>query len=154
MDKGVQDIYGPNGTCFGCGPKNDKGLQIKSYWDGEDFVMHFNPQTHHAAFPGVVNGGIIGALFDCHMNWLTATKLYELNSDQEFPSTVTSEFAIKLIKPTPLDAELMIKAQILEISGNIVKTKASMYVEGNKVASATGTFVSVKKGHPAYHRWN
>ena len=66
----LQDRYWPAGTCFGCGPANDKGLRIKSrveQRDGETVVVaRFTPEPHHQAFPGVLNGGIIGALLDCH----------------------------------------------------------------------------------------
>ena len=31
MEQSLQDQYYPNGTCFGCGPCNDDGLQLKSY---------------------------------------------------------------------------------------------------------------------------
>ena len=30
-NKSLQELYAPNGICFGCGCKNKKGLQIKSY---------------------------------------------------------------------------------------------------------------------------
>jgi hypothetical protein len=38
-------------------------------------VAEFRPELHHEAFPGVLNGGIIGALLDCHSNWTAAWAL-------------------------------------------------------------------------------
>ena len=39
-----QDFYPEDYShCFGCGRLNEKGHQIKSYWDGEESVCHFKP---------------------------------------------------------------------------------------------------------------
>ncbi len=149
----VQDKYGPTGICFGCGPANPKGLRIKSFWEGDDFVLRFTPREEHQAFKGVVNGGIIGTLFDCHCNWCAATELHRRNPDEEFPSTVTSEFHVKLRRPTPYGTELLIKARPVKVDGNKVTVEAEMYANGKVTATCTGVFVSVPKGHPAYHRW-
>ncbi|RMG24250.1 MAG: PaaI family thioesterase [Methanobacteriota archaeon] len=149
----VQDKYGPEGICFGCGPKNPKGLQIKSFWEGDDFVLRFNPREEHQAFEGVVNGGIIGALFDCHSNWCAATELFRRHPDEEFPSTVTSEFHVKLKRPTPFGPTLVVKARPVEVDGNKVTVEAEMEADGKITATCRGVFVAVKEGHPAYHRW-
>lgn len=68
-DLSDQDRYAANGMCFGCGPANKKGLRIKSRWEGDEYVARFTARAEHQAFPGVVNGGIVGTLFDCHSNW-------------------------------------------------------------------------------------
>ena len=54
--------------CFGCGPGNPHGLQIKNQWDGADSVCTHQPQPHQAAGPAhIVNGGIIATLIECTM---------------------------------------------------------------------------------------
>ncbi len=152
--KAVQDIFAPNGTCFGCGPKNEKGLQIKSYWEGEHLVLRYKPKKHHAAFRGVLNGGIIATLLDCHMNWCAATTLHKNNPNQEFPSTVTAELQVQYKRPTPLDAEIFIKAWPVKIDGNKVVVEAELIAAGQVTAKGRGTFAAVSEGHPAYHRWD
>jgi acyl-coenzyme A thioesterase PaaI-like protein len=151
---GDQDKYGPNGICFGCGPKNENGLQIKSQWEEDQYITRYTPKEEHQAFNGVINGGIIGALFDCHMNWCAATTLYEQNSESEFPSTVTAEFAVKLKRPTPFGEELVIKAKPTEINDNMVTVEAEMYAENKVTSTCKAVFVAVQPGHPAYHRWD
>ncbi len=152
--KAVQDIHAPNGTCFGCGPKNEKGLQIKSYWEGEHLILRYKPKKHHAAFHSVLNGGIIATLLDCHMNWCAATTLYKMNPEEEFPSTVTAELQVKYKRPTPLDAEVFIKAWTVEVNENKVTVEATLMAEGKITAKGRGVFVAVKEGHPAFHRWD
>lgn len=149
-----QDRYGPQGICFGCGPANPKGLQIKSNWEDEDYVLRYTPASHHQAFSGVINGGIIGSLFDCHMNWCAATTLFQQNPNEDFPSTVTSEFSVKLRRPTPSGKELLIKARAVAVKGNLVTVEAEMYVEDKVTSTCTAIFAAVKPGHPAFHRWD
>ena len=73
----VQEEFAPNSICFGCGPANTKGLKIRSFRTENGLYMEFNPEEHHQAFPGMVNGGILGALLDCHGNWTAAVAIMD-----------------------------------------------------------------------------
>ncbi len=55
-------MYSPASICFGCGPANEKGLRINSFPDGDEVIAEWRAEPHHQAFPGMLNGGIIGAL--------------------------------------------------------------------------------------------
>lgn len=151
--RGVQDEYAPSSICFGCGPANEKGLRIKSRWEGDAFVATWRAEPHHQAFPGVLNGGIIGALLDCHSNWCAATALMRHRNDAQPPVTVTAEFAVKLRRPTPFDAELTLKAKPVSIEGDTCVVDAELWAAGKLCDTCRGTFVAVKEGHPAFHRW-
>ena len=98
----VQDKYAPNSICFGCGPANEKGLQIKSFRTENGLKMEFETKDEHQAFPGIINGGIISTLLDCHGNWAATMALMEHSKDEIPPCTVTSTFSLKLKRPTPL----------------------------------------------------
>ena len=54
----------------------------------------------------MVNGGIVGALLDCHMNWTAAWKLMAENGTDVPPCTVTAEYKVSFKAPTPSDVEL------------------------------------------------
>ncbi|HUR69052.1 MAG TPA: PaaI family thioesterase [Candidatus Thermoplasmatota archaeon] len=150
----VQDQHAPHGICFGCGPANKHGLQIKSRWEGDLFVARWRPQPHHQAFPGVLNGGICGALLDCHSNWCAVTTLLKERGLSEAPSCVTSEFSVKLKRPTPVDQELLLSARPVKVDGDVVTVDAELRVGEKVTATCHGVFVAVKPGHPAYHRWS
>ena len=62
----LQERHSPGSICFGCGPSNSKGLHIRSFPQGNEVVARWQAESHHEAFPGMLNGGIIGALLDCH----------------------------------------------------------------------------------------
>jgi acyl-coenzyme A thioesterase PaaI-like protein len=152
MEPSLQDRYAPNNRCFGCGPANDRGLRIKSYVQGDEVVAEFVPEPHHQAFEGMVNGGIIGALLDCHSNWTAAHALMKQRGIDVPPCTVTAEFHVKLLSVTPL-TRLSLRARPTEVGTSRVVVDAELSAGGKVTATCHGIFVAVKEGHPAYHRW-
>lgn len=154
MRKSLQDQYAPSSICFGCGPANKLGLQIKSFAEGDTTVAEFTPQKHHEAFPGVLNGGIIGALLDCHSNWTAAWALMRKSGTDNPPCTVTADYAVVLKRPTPSNGPVRLRARVKSIGDDRATIEAELEAGGKICATCTGTFVAVKEGHPAYHRWS
>jgi acyl-coenzyme A thioesterase PaaI-like protein len=172
----VQDRFAPHNTCFGCGPQNEKGLRLKSHVAADgSLVATFRPEPHHEAFPGVLNGGIIGALLDCHSNWTAAHALMLARGEPTPPCTVTAEFHVKLRHPTPMDVPVSLLARAVHLSGkesgkgsggsggsaaaneaplpDRCTVDAELSCGGKVTATCHGLFVAVSEGHPAYHRW-
>ena len=57
----------PRNHCWGCGPDNEQGLQLKSYWDGDGAVSIWQPRPPFFAGPThILNGGVVASLIDCH----------------------------------------------------------------------------------------
>ena len=150
----LQERFAPGNACFGCGPANEKGLRIRSLpGDGGEVVCEWRPEAHHEAFPGMLNGGIIGTILDCHMNWTAAWGLMRGTGAASPPCTVTAEYSMKLKRPTPTDAPVRLVARVVESTDDRAVVEAEL-IAGDKVcATSRGTFVAVKPGHPAYHRW-
>ena len=149
----LQERYAPQNACFGCGPANADGLRIRSFARGDTWVATWTPAAHHEAFPGVLNGGIIGALLDCHMNWAAAHHLMQRNEEATPPCTVTAEFSVRLQRPTPSDDAVELSAHVVESTGVRAVMESTLTAGGKVCATGRGTFVAVKPGHPAYHRW-
>lgn len=150
----LQERYAPKNECFGCGPANAKGLKIRSFeGEGGAFVCDWSPEAHHQAFPGVLNGGITGALLDCHSNWAACVHLMKQAGLDAPPCTVTADFHVTLKRPTPLEGPVHIEARVVESTADRAKVEATVSAGGKVTATCTGTFVAVKPGHPAYHRW-
>ncbi|MDT8408775.1 MAG: PaaI family thioesterase [Wenzhouxiangellaceae bacterium] len=150
---GLQEHFAPHNACFGCGPANPKGLRIRSIPAGEQVLCHWTPEPHHEAFPGVLNGGIIGTILDCHCNWTAAWHLMKTRGLDVPPCTVTMEFSVKLRRPTPSDTELKLIARPVDVDGEIVTVQSELFADDKLCDLCTGRFVAVKPGHPAYHRW-
>ena len=149
----LQEKYSPKGICFGCGPANEKGLHIRSFPVGNDVVAEWHAEPLYEAFPGILNGGIIGALLDCHSNWTAAYYLMNRNGMTQAPCTVTAEFHVKLLRPTPTDVPIYLKARVVDSSEERATVEAELIANGKVCDTCRGVFVAVKEGHPAYHRW-
>lgn len=153
-NKAVQEEYAPNSICFGCGPANKEGLQIKSYRVDEGLEMEFESKERHQAFPGVVNGGVIGTLLDCHGNWTAAIAIMDKNKLESPLCTVTAQYEVKLKRPTPFGHTLTLKSRILALQNDRAEVIIELKANGKTCATGRGLFVAVKEGHPAYHRWH
>lgn len=153
MEPSIQEKYAPQNACFGCGPSNPKGLHIRSYPQGSKMVAKFKPEPHHEAFPNVLNGGIIGTILDCHSNWTAAWHLMQQTKMDRPPCTVTAEYTIKLLLPTPSKEELTLDAEVLSSTEKSAVVKAKLLIGDKLCATCEGRFVAVNPGHPAYHRW-
>lgn len=151
--KSLQERYSPEGRCFGCGPRNEKGLRVRSFARGDEVVADWTPEPHHEAFTGMLNGGIVGALLDCHGNWAAAWHLMQRQGSEAPPCTVTAEFHVKLRRPTPSTAPVHLRARVAESQDDRATIEATLESGGQVTATCRGVFVAVKEGHPAYHRW-
>lgn len=154
MEQSLQEQYAPHNACFGCGPANEHGLRIRSFArDDGEVVCEWQPASYHEAYPGMLNGGIIGTLMDCHSNWAAAWHLMNRNRMESPPCTVTADYAIKLRRPTPTDQPVKLVARVVESTEDRAVVEAELIAHDKVCATCRGTFVAVKPGHPAYHRW-
>ena len=151
--KSLQERFAPAGRCFGCGPANPKGLRIRSFvLDDAHVVCDVVPEPHHEAFENVLNGGIIGTVLDCHMNWTTIQHLMAKLGATEALPCVTAEFTVALKRPTPM-GPVHVDAVVISATDDRASIEGTMTANGKVTAVGTGTFIAVKPGHPAYHRW-
>ena len=152
----LQERYAPAGRCFGCGPANPAGLHIGSHPRSDDpavLVARFVPKPEHEAFAGVVNGGILGTLLDCHANWTATWHLMRTRGTERPPTTVTLEYAIRMRRPTPSDRPIDLRAWVVEAGEDRATVEAEIRSDDLVTATGHGTFVAVKPDHPAYDRW-
>ena len=152
----VQERFAPEGTCYGCGPANPKGLRIRSFPapdEPENLICDWTPEAHHAAYETFLSGGVIGAIFDCHMNWTATWHLLRRDRLDAPPCTVTGELQVKFKRPTPMDEPLRLEARVAKSTRSRVEIEATLTSHGQLTATGSGIFIAVKPGHPAYHRW-
>ena len=145
--KAFQEYYPENvAHCFGCGRLNADGHQIKTFWDGDESVTHFQPKPFHIAMPGFTYGGLIASLIDCHSTGTAAAAMYrsEGRSMESLPPFrfVTGSLKVDYLKPTPLAAELEIRGAIKEIKGRKVIVETTVTADG--VVTARGEVVAVQ----------
>ena len=147
MTKAFQDYYPEHhGHCYGCGRLNEQGLQIKSYWDGDESFAVFQPRPYHIALPGYVYGGLIASLIDCHSTGTAAAAAYRAEGremDTEPPLRfVTASLHVDYLRPTPLSVPLELRSKVKEIKGRKVLITTTLSARGE--ACARGEVVAVQ----------
>jgi acyl-coenzyme A thioesterase PaaI-like protein len=145
-EKAFQDYYTDAVShCYGCGRLNADGLQIKSYWEGDESVCRFQPRTYHTSIPGYVYGGLIASLIDCHSNGTAAAAAYRaegraMDSEPRL-RYVTAALHVDYLKPTPIGALLELRSLVLEIKGRKVVVTTSVYANDEETARGEAVLV-------------
>lgn len=146
-EKAFQDYY-PEAVsyCYGCGRLNEHGLQIKSYWDGQETICTFLPRPYHTAVPGYVYGGLIASLIDCHSTGTAAAAAYRaagrsMDTEPAF-RFVTAALHVDYLRPTPLGVPLEVRATVKEIKGRKVVVASTVSAQGE--VCARGEVVAVQ----------
>lgn len=145
--KAFQDYYPDHlSHCYGCGRLNDLGHQIKSYWDGNESVCHFQPRPEHTAVKGYVYGGLLASLIDCHGTGTAAAAAYQ---SQERPMDslpalrfLTASLHVDYHKPTPLGPVLEIRGRVKQLEGRRVTIEE--WILANGVITVRGEVVAVQ----------
>ena len=146
--KAFQDYYTDEvSCCYGCGRLNEDGLQIKSYWDGDEAVCTYTPRSYHTAIPGFVYGGLIASLIDCHSTGTAAAAAYraenrDMDSEPRF-RYVTASLKVDYLRPTPIDRDLIVRAKVEEISSRKVVVHSTLHVGDDITARGEVTVVQM-----------
>lgn len=118
-DKAIQDYFsGDYAQCMGCGTQNQDGFQVKTFWDGRQGSYRFRPHPHQKAFPGVLYGGMIASIMDCHCIGTAIAAAYD--SEGRPPDSlpmimyVTANLNVSYLKSTPMDVELALYSEVSE----------------------------------------
>ncbi len=150
-DKAFQDLI-PNNHCYGCGPDNESGLRIKSFWSANnESVCQYTPEAHQCAGPRqYLNGGIIATLLDCHGICTAMAKAYKMAGrkvgEGEQIWFATRRLDVSYRKPTPIDKELEIVAKIIEANEKKITLDCSLSAAGEICATANVIAVRVPPG--------
>jgi acyl-coenzyme A thioesterase PaaI-like protein len=147
MQKAFQDYYPDYWShCYGCGRLNEQGLQIKSYWQGDESVCTFQPRPYHTAIPGYVYGGLIASLIDCHATGTAAAAAYRNEGrgmDTQPPFRfLTASLHVDYLKPTPIDTILELRGIVTQIKGRKIVVSVSLSAGG--AICARGEVVTVQ----------
>lgn len=134
----IQDLI-PHNHCYGCGPENPDGMQIKSYWDGNESTCTYMPRPEQCAGPThLLYGGTIASLIDCHSICTAMAHQYELDGhavgEGEPLWCVTGTLSIRYLKAIPIDKPVVLKARIAESAGRKTTIQCNMYSDDELVA--------------------
>jgi len=147
-EEAFQTLLGDN-HCFGCGPQNEHGLQLKSRWGpGDIAVAQYQPQPQHSAAPKhFVNGGVIATLVDCHGVCTAMADAYRRASRQIGTSPqlsyATGSMTVNYLRPTPMGASLNLEARVTDADAKQSLVEVKLSAADKMCVQATVTAVRV-----------
>ena len=127
--------------CFGCGPTNPQGLQLKTHWQGEESVSFFRARSHHCAGPkGLLNGGIIATVLDCHGIGTAVADAYrregrEIGEGKSI-TFATGKMTVGYLAPIPIEEEVEIRGRVVEAHEKKSRIECSLLAGGKECATA------------------
>lgn len=148
MDEGraLQDVL--KTSCFGCGTLNAQGLQIKSRWESDELVCRWRPPEHHIGHKGIVYGGSMASVVDCHCVW-TAMATYCRDGAlgiEAAPPFVTGSLTVKYLKPARVTMPLELRARVTHAADRRFTVHCRVLQDGIACALADVVAVRVDPG--------
>ena len=142
----IQDSI-PHNHCYGCGPDNPKGMQIKSHWDGEVSTCTYMPRPEQCAGPTqYLYGGTIASLIDCHCVGTAIANYYRRDGFEvgEGPPVwcVTGGLKVNYLKPTAIDQPVELRATIDECTDTKTVVKCTLSSSGT--VTAEGEVIAIR----------
>ncbi|GAB4412999.1 MAG: PaaI family thioesterase [Bacteroidia bacterium] len=130
----------PGNICFGCGTGNPEGLQIHSCWEGDEAVCRWAPTARYQGWRGILNGGILATLIDCHCMGSAMAAAYRaegraLGSLPHY-RYATGTLTVRYLLPTSGTAPVELRATIREIKGRKTTLHCRVFSEGRQTAEA------------------
>ena len=149
----IQDRYGERFQhCWGCGPRNDLGLHLKTYpsLDGECCISRIKlEKAYTGGVPSNVFGGMIATIFDCHGTASAAwfahhQKGLELTETTLIGRFITARLEIDYLSPSPIDDEIVVISTLEELGERKAIISMEMTVATKVRAKAKMVAVAVK----------
>ncbi|MBF0258910.1 MAG: PaaI family thioesterase [Desulfamplus sp.] len=150
--KAFQDYYADDYShCYGCGRLNEYGLQIKSYWDGDESVCRILPKNYYSGGKAdILYGGLIASLMDCHgAGTAAAAKAREQNIEMvagAMPRFVTASLKVDYLVPTPVNIEIELRGTVKEIKGK--KVTVGVTLSADEKICARGELIMIQLPEP------
>jgi len=146
--RAIQDHFKKeHDICYGCGKNNPDGLHIKTLWDGHRGEFRFKPESCHTAFPGVVYGGLLACLVDCHCIGTAIAASYDMEKREpgSDPAIMfaTANLNINYLKPTPMDRELLLKSHVTELKPKKAVIACSIFADSLECVTASVVAVRI-----------
>ena len=124
------------GLCFACGPRNPWGLKLTFEQKGDTVVTRFTGRDEYQGFPGMLHGGVIGALLDEVMSRISVAR--------EGRWTMTARMEVRYRLPVPIDEEVTAMAEYAGTSRGLVRATGKLVLPSGAVAAeGTGVFAYV-----------
>jgi acyl-coenzyme A thioesterase PaaI-like protein len=123
--------------CFGCGPANTFGLQLRFVPGpgGDRYGCEFELSAHFGGPPGHAHGGIVATILDEAMS-----KANRLRSQV----ALTRRLEVDYLKPVPLGQKLIVEGRVGLVRGRALYNRAELRnAQGVVLARGRGKFLAI-----------
>jgi len=162
----IQETYESNGDSFGSGARNEHGLQLRSFRinvpengkrvrngagsiaDALRGTLAFSAlesslvlDRRFAGFSGIACGGIVGAAMETQGNWNAAVRIMDEEEMDVPPLTVTGEYVVRIMRPTPVEAPLLLLSRALQRKDTVVHVEMLLCDDISSIGMGEGVGV-------------
>ena len=117
-----------NYLCFGCSPKNESGLKMEFFEEGEEVVSHWSPSESFRGYNSFLHGGIQTALMDEIAAWAVFVKVKTAG--------VTSRIDARFLKPVYTNrGKIELRARLQDLVKNIAKIQVRLFDSKKELCS-------------------
>lgn len=128
-------IFGEDQGCFGCGPHNPVGMQLRFFREGEDTVTTtFQAREGWDGPPGIVHGGLQATLADEIGAWTVVGVRGHFG--------FTSSMQLRYLRPARSDAPIEARGRVTEADGARTVVRIELSQGGRKLLTGTASYVS------------
>ncbi len=127
-------LFGEAQQCFGCGPHNHTGMQLRFFREGDAVVTTFEARPGWEGPPGIVHGGLQATLADELGAWTV------VGLKGHF--ALTASLQLRYLRPARMDRPIDGVGRIVEEGddGRVV-VRIDLRQDGKRLLSGTGTYV-------------
>ncbi len=117
-------------NCFGCSPKNEHGLKMEFFEDGEYLVCNWKPIEFLQGYHNVLHGGIQATLMDEIGSWFVQIKFKTAG--------VTSNLNVRYLNPVSIvKGNVKLRASLLKQRRNLIDVLVELF-DSNEQLCAKG----------------
>jgi acyl-coenzyme A thioesterase PaaI-like protein len=126
-------------ACWGCG-ENPTGIRLaQPRAEGvTEYEAYFHFDEQHQGGPGIVHGGLVGAVLDEACGLLATW--------HNFPA-VTARIFVRFRRPVPINTELLVAARVTESRGRRIRIVGKLLDGDDALAEAKAAFLHVPLAH-------
>jgi len=128
-------VFGPTQQCFGCGPNNASGMQLKFERDGEEIITHLHAGEGWEGPPGVLHGGLQATLADEVGAWA----LIGLRGRFGFTTTMN----LRYYRPARIADPIEGRARITDESEKMAVVQVTLRQDGKRILSGKISYAKV-----------
>ncbi len=125
--------FGPDQTCFGCGPHNERGMRLRFTVEGDEVVTSLTPGKGWDGPPNVFHGGLQATVADEVAGWTLVGLLGRMG--------FTTSMRVRYVRTIQLGVPVVARGKIKSRKGPFAAVVVRLEQGGKLGCSATVSYM-------------